>query len=974
MKKYVRISVSVLLMVVMLFSVMPMTVLAAESQTLYVSAAGNDTDGDGTQNNPYATIRKVYDESRKGDTIVLLSDIEQKEVVSIWHDVVIKSAEGHTYTVTRQSGFESTSGNSRSWYNPAMFEAHPDIAGTAVTIENIILDDNFLHEGTSFTDQPTAPADTSANLTRVQDGIVSLYSDPDDIYKCTVILGDGAKLQNFGGMSAVNVEGNSELIMKNGSEITNNGTSASGNSGVCVIGGSFIMENGAKIHDIKGPHAINMMPGTLKMDGIVENCSAQVIVRLAGGSTGLIGEHGIVRNNSVQNGAVYCFQGSVLTVKGEISGNTSNAGGRSAGIYAINNGANPTVYIENGAKIINNVGTDVGAGVLVGNGSTVKMNGGLISGNTNNGANASGVNIYGSGTFTMNGGEIKGNTINLGIGTKSQGWAYVNGGTIENGGTHDYYIQAKDQGYMSGGSYLYLSKENLASKPAVYFDTNAKKMIPAVDNTELYLGNASAAAKTALNNFVTTNYTGSTVLATWFAQTPENAFHATVSGIAAQTVPVYIISYPLNANGTVSDSADPIVYTVTQDTTATGNPIDVVASAGSTHGRAYALFAAPDMFNVTFDSQGGSAVPTEAVANGGTAHKPLDPTWKYRRFVNWYTEPECSNLYDFDSQITENTTLYAKWDFVTETVDLSKIKLFKNVEKDDSATYDEIAFEYKFEAVNVKPVNGTLSVADMPEIDPLTITMSGSETRQKVTLPDDIGFPLGGVYTYKVTETAGTEEDWTYDPTEYYIDLEIEEDSNGKLVLDKVVIHKEAEDGAKSEFEFTNIYAPKTDLEISKKVSGEEDNPLNKTKEFTFSITFTNSGLPGDVNVDGTETVVEYGQPYEFKLKDGESIKFNMPVGTTYSVTEQAEEYYTPSAKIITGGTDKGTTDGSYNTAITVGDTVQTGVNKAEFTNTYSITPPTGIALNTEIITIGIIILGLGVLGFIVSRKLRMKQ
>ena len=887
---------------------------------------------------------------------------------------MIKSEEGHTYTVTRQSNFETTSDNSRSWYNPAMFEAHPDIAGTTVTFENIILDDDFRHEGTKYEDQPTAPSDTSANLTRVQDGIVALYNDPDDIYKCVVILGDGAKLQNFGGMSAVNIEGNSELIMKSGSEITNGGTATSGNSGVWVLGGSFTMENGAKIHNISRSHAINMMPGTLTMDGTVENCSAQVIVRLAGDSKALIGEHGIVRGNTLQNGAIYCFQDSVLTVKGEVSGNNATARGRSAGIYAINNGGNPTVYIENGAKIINNTGTDIGAGVLVGNGATVIMNGGLVSGNTNNGTTGSGVNVYGSGTFTMNGGEIKNNTINLGIGTKSQGWANVKGGTIENGSTHDYFIEAKEQGYMTGGSYLYLSKEKLASDPAVYFSTDLKTMLPAADNTELYLGNASAAAKTAINNFVATNYGESTVLATWFAQTPENAFHATISGIEAQTYPVYVISYPLNANGTVSDSADPIIYAVTQDTSAAGNPIDVVASAGSAHGRAYAIFAAPHMFNVTFDSQGGSAVPTEAVASGGLAHRPLDPTWRYRTFVDWYTEPECTNLYDFDIPITENTTVYAKWEFVTEEVDLSKVKLFKNVEKDDSTTYDEITFEYKFEAVSVKPVNGTLSIADMPAIDPLTITMSGSETRQKVTLPADVGFPMGGVYTYKVTETQGTAEDWTYDTTEYYIDLEIEEDSTGKLVLDKVVIHKDAEDGTKSELEFTNTYAPKTTLEITKEVSGEEDNPLNKTKEFSFSITFTSSGLPGDVTIDNTQTVVAYDTPYTFTLKDGDSIKFNMPVGTTYSVTEQAEEYYTPSVKIITGGTDKGTTEGSYNTALTAGDKTEAGENKAEFTNTYSISPPTGIALNTEIITIGAIVLGLVVLGYIASRKLRMKK
>ena len=104
-------------------------------------------------------------------------------------------------------------------------------------------------------------------------------------------------------------------------------------------------------------------------------------------------------------------------------------------------------------------------------------------------------------------------------------------------------------------------------------------------------------------------------------------------------------------------------------------------------------------------------------------------------------------------------------------------------------------------------------------------------------------------------------------------------------------------------------------------------------------------------------------------------MEFNLPVGTEYTVTEQGEEYYTPSANVVSGGTDKGTTEGSYKTDLTVGDTVLAeGDNKVEFTNAYSITPPTGIKLNTEIILIGAIALALIAGGLVVTRKFRTEK
>ena len=75
--------------------------------------------------------------------------------------------------------------------------------------------------------------------------------------------------------------------------------------------------------------------------------------------------------------------------------------------------------------------------------------------------------------------------------------------------------------------------------------------------------------------------------------------------------------------------------------------------------------AAKASYTVTFDSNGGSAVKAQAVRSGAKATKPSDPTKANLSFVGWYTDKALKKPYDFNSTITSNVTLYAKWGAVT---------------------------------------------------------------------------------------------------------------------------------------------------------------------------------------------------------------------------------------------------------------------------------------------------------------------
>lgn len=70
-------------------------------------------------------------------------------------------------------------------------------------------------------------------------------------------------------------------------------------------------------------------------------------------------------------------------------------------------------------------------------------------------------------------------------------------------------------------------------------------------------------------------------------------------------------------------------------------------------------------YTVTFNSYGGTPVPpVQEVEYGLTATKPADPTLKGYTFAFWYLGEDEQNAtaYDFDTPVTENITLTAKWE------------------------------------------------------------------------------------------------------------------------------------------------------------------------------------------------------------------------------------------------------------------------------------------------------------------------
>lgn len=224
-----------------------------------MSDSGDDDKNDGSQTKPYATLAEAVKKAEDGATIYVMSNLTMTTCARFYNkSLTITSGEGGPYTLTRGENFETIQDNARSTYNPAIIEvqANSGNAPYGLTLENIVLNDGGKHEGTVFA-QAISGSSNSGNTKYAQDAIVSSNAT----IPCTITLGEGAVLQNFGGMSAVRVTDSAKLVMLSGSVIEDTtvedrergATGSNGPAGaVWIQGAEFIMENGAEVKNVVG--------------------------------------------------------------------------------------------------------------------------------------------------------------------------------------------------------------------------------------------------------------------------------------------------------------------------------------------------------------------------------------------------------------------------------------------------------------------------------------------------------------------------------------------------------------------------------------------------------------------------------------------------------------------------------------------------------------------------------------------------
>lgn len=326
---------------------------------IYVSSAGDDTDGKGSQSAPYATLDKAVGEAVDGATIYVMSNLTMTKCARFYSkSLTITSLGDATYTITRGDNFAQQQDNARSTYNPAMIEVQTNGGvGAGLTLTNIVFDDVGKTSGTVFaqavSNDGTGTVDTSHNTDYVQDAIIASNAT----VPSTITLGKGAVLRNFGGMSAVRVTNRAQLVMKSGSVIEDTlsgytrskgtDTRSVGPAGaVWLQGGSLEMENGAKIRNING-RAVYADGGEVTAGGTISGITGNAnmwqgeygtAIHLRNNATGTLTATGLIANVTGDGSNIVYLNSSTYTMDaGSIINNLANQ--KTHGIYSVDSKA-----------------------------------------------------------------------------------------------------------------------------------------------------------------------------------------------------------------------------------------------------------------------------------------------------------------------------------------------------------------------------------------------------------------------------------------------------------------------------------------------------------------------------------------------------------------------------------------------------------------------------------------------------------
>lgn len=358
---------------------------------IYVSSTGNDEQNTGTKDLPFATLAKAVDAAADGAAIYVMSDLTMDQCARFYDkSLTITSGEGGPYTVTRSADFNLQSDTARSWYNPAMIEVQSlSASSVGLTLSKIILDDAGMHEGTVFA-QAVSGDGNADNTIFVQDAIIASNAT----VPCTVTLGDGAVLRNFGGMSAVRATDRAKIVMESGSVIedtmdgyTRTKDSAADSVGpagaIWLQGGTLVMKEGSKIQNIDGRgvyadggkveiggaissiaanksamwqsnngiaiHLRNNAEGTLTSTALIEKLSSGSIIYCAGGAKSFKMENGSkITDCPSLNGNVIFAKNSTVMMDGEIS----NV--HATGNHILQTDGGTAVTIGKNGRILNN--------------------------------------------------------------------------------------------------------------------------------------------------------------------------------------------------------------------------------------------------------------------------------------------------------------------------------------------------------------------------------------------------------------------------------------------------------------------------------------------------------------------------------------------------------------------------------------------------------------------------------------------
>ncbi|MFR5779392.1 MAG: InlB B-repeat-containing protein [Oscillospiraceae bacterium] len=209
-------------------------------------------------------------------------------------------------------------------------------------------------------------------------------------------------------------------------------------------------------------------------------------------------------------------------------------------------------------------------------------------------------------------------------------------------------------------------------------------------------------------------------------------------------------------------------------------PVTLIWVGGSWQIKTQGRVLVTEVYTVTFDSYGGTPVPpAQEVEYGLTATEPADPTLKGYTFAFWYLGEDEQNAtaYDFDTPVTENITLTAKWNINKYTVAFNTdggtpVPPAQEVEYGLTATEPADptlkGYTFAFWYLGEDEQNATAYDFDTPVTENITLTAKWNINKYTVAFNTDGGTPVPPAqeveYGLTATEPAAPEKTgYTFD-------------------------------------------------------------------------------------------------------------------------------------------------------------------------------------------------------------------
>jgi len=209
-------------------------------------------------------------------------------------------------------------------------------------------------------------------------------------------------------------------------------------------------------------------------------------------------------------------------------------------------------------------------------------------------------------------------------------------------------------------------------------------------------------------------------------------------------------------------------------------PVTLIWVGGSWQIKTQGRVLVTEVYTVTFDSYGGTPVPpAQEVEYGLTATEPADPTLKGYTFAFWYLGEDEQNAtaYDFNTPVTENITLTAKWNINKYTVTFDSyggtpVPPAQEVEYGLTATKPADptlkGYTFAFWYLGEDEQNATAYDFDTPVTENITLTAKWNINKYTVAFNTDGGTPVPPAqeveYGLTATEPAAPEKTgYTFD-------------------------------------------------------------------------------------------------------------------------------------------------------------------------------------------------------------------